>query len=368
MTTNTLILNVDDYDPGRYARSKVLKLAGFKVIEASTGSETVRMAQEHKPKLILLDVNLPDMNGFEVCRKIRADPKICATTILHISASSIMSDHQVEGLDCGADSYLVEPVDPRVLIATINAFLRAREAEDGLRRSNEELEWFTYRVAHDLNEPLRTITTHVQLIENQLTGGMDENTKQCMSFVLDAAQRMRSFIDDLLQFAQATYVAGPVQTVNCETILDRVTANLNTAIQNSGVQITHDPLPSLEASAGIENVFQNLISNAIKYHREGVAPKIHIGARRNGAVWELSVRDNGIGIDPEDRENLFKVFCRLHSGNIPGNGIGLTVAQKIVHAHGGKIWVESEPGAGSTFYFTLPQVAAASIGKRPLPE
>jgi len=363
MVQNTLILNVDDYDPGRYARTKVLKLAGFKVIEAANGLDTVRMTQEHKPRLILLDVNLPDMDGYEVCRKIRADPKTSGITILHISASNVMSDHQIRGLDCGADSYLVEPVDPRVLIATVKAFLRAREAEDALRQSHEELEWFTYRVAHDLNEPLRTITTQVELIERQLAGRLDENTSECMSFVLDAAAHMRSFIEDLLQFAQVTHSDGAIKNLNCETVLGRVIANLDTAVQSSAAQITHDSLPVLEASGALENVFQNLISNAIKYRREGVPPKVHVGAKWIGTAWEFSVRDNGIGVDREDRESLFKVFRRLHGRNVPGHGIGLAVAQKIVTAHGGKIWMESEPGVGSTFFFTIPQPPALSNAK-----
>ena len=116
-----LILNVDDYDPGRYARTKVLKQAGFSVMEAATGRETVRLVTEHHPSLILLDVNLPDINGFEVCRQIKSNPRTKASTVVHISASSVLTDHQVQGLECGADSYLVEPIDPRVLIATVRA-------------------------------------------------------------------------------------------------------------------------------------------------------------------------------------------------------------------------------------------------------
>ena len=166
----TSILNVDDYPPGLYARTKILRQAGFEVMEATTGNQTLKLAFEHKPAVILLDVNLPDMHGFEVCRRMRTNPALAASTILHISASSIQEQQQVHGLNTGADGYLIEPVDPAVLVATIKAYLRVRQAESALRRSNEDLERFAYRVTHELNEPLRTITMHGQLLENRLAG------------------------------------------------------------------------------------------------------------------------------------------------------------------------------------------------------
>ncbi len=161
------ILNVDDYRPSLYARSKVLRQAGFEVLEATNGAGALQMLSDLKPPLVLLDVNLPDMTGFEVCKRIRATPTIAGTTVVHISASSSQTRHQVYGLDSGADSYMVEPVEPEVLIATVKAFLRARQAEDALRRSNEDLGRFSYTVAHELSEPLRTITVHAQLLETE---------------------------------------------------------------------------------------------------------------------------------------------------------------------------------------------------------
>src|SRR5271156_366064 len=151
------MLNVDDYPPGLYARTKILREAGFAVLEATTGNQTLKMMSEHKPAVVLLDVNLPDMHGFEVCRRIRMNPALAAITILHISASSVQEQQQVRGLNTGADGYLIEPLDPGVLIATIKAYLRVRQAETALRRSNEDLERFAYRVTHELNEQLRAI-------------------------------------------------------------------------------------------------------------------------------------------------------------------------------------------------------------------
>jgi signal transduction histidine kinase len=349
------ILNVDDYSPGRYARTKVLQQAGFVVREASTGKEALQLAAAYNPSLILLDVNLPDMSGFEVCRLIRKDPKIGSTTVVHISATNIQPQQQVEGLDCGADSYLVEPVDPEVLIATVKAFLRARAAEEALRRSNEELERFGYRVAHDLSEPLRTMIAHTQLLERTLGPHLPENSSKSLSFVIDAASRMQTFIDRLLTYAQLTHVTGQTGRFDSEQMLERTLSNLAATINASGARITHDPLPEVMADPALEQVFQNLISNAIKYRRTDVEPEIHISARADGDSWVFAIRDNGVGIEELQKENVFQIFRRLHGREIPGNGIGLALSKRIVEAHGGSIWVESVPGVGSTFYFRIPK-------------
>ncbi|HEX5228451.1 MAG TPA: ATP-binding protein [Bryobacteraceae bacterium] len=351
------ILNVDDYVPGLYARTKILKQAGFDVIEASTGNQTLQLALQHKPSVVLLDVNLPDMNGFEVCRRMRSNPALAATTILHISASSVQEHQQVDGLNTGADGYLIEPLDPAVLVATIRAYLRVRQAETALRRSNEDLERFAYRVTHELNEPLRTITMHGQLLENRLTGKLDEDALKSFQFMQDGVRRMRAFIDDLLRYSQSTHAGSDVRPLDLEAVLAAATSSLSAAIQESGARITHDPLPTLITDSRMENVLQNLISNAIKYARTGVAQEIHISAKEQGDEWVIAVHDNGIGIEPKYHGTIFQVFHRLHGKDVPGTGVGLSLAQKIVETNGGKMWVESVPGSGSTFFFSIPQIA-----------
>jgi signal transduction histidine kinase len=353
------ILNVDDYQPSLYARSKVLRQAGFAVLEATNGARALQMLSELRPPLVLLDVNLPDMSGFEVCKRIRATPTLAGTTVVHISASSAQSQHQVYGLDAGADSYMVEPVEPEVLIATVKAFLRARQAEDALRRSNEDLGRFSYTVAHELSEPLRTITVHAQLLERRLSAELSSDLAESFQFVMQSAHRMRSFIDDLLRYSHATHHSGSNLTqIDVDVILTQVLFHLDAVIQSKSAKITHDALPQLVGDARIEHVLQNLIGNAIKYSRPGVAPEVHVSARQENGSWLFSVRDNGIGIEPQYKEGIFQVFRRLHGRDVAGHGIGLALAQKIVEGHGGKIWVESEPGVGSTFYFTVPQEAA----------
>lgn len=349
------ILNVDDYGPGRYARTKVLQHAGFTVREASSGREAIQLALEHTPPIILLDVNLPDMSGFEVCRQIKRDPRTGSATVLHISASNIQSHHQVLGLEGGADSYLVEPIDPTVLIATIRAFLRARHAEDALRRSNEELERFAYRVAHDLSEPLRTMAAHTRLLELDLGPHVNERSSKSLHFVVDAATRMRTFIDGLLNYAQIGHSEFKRLQMDFDALLAQVVANLEAAVRTSGAQITHDPLPVLRADPSIEHVFQNLIINAIKYRRPDVNPVIRISCETQEDMWRFAVRDNGLGIEPAHQRSIFQAFQRLHGPEIAGSGLGLALCKKIVESHGGSISVESVVGLGSTFYFTLPK-------------
>ncbi len=357
----TSILNVDDYLPGRYARTKVLRQLGFPIFEAGTGGEALEMVARHRPTLVILDVNLPDMSGFDVCRRIRSNPDTAYTTIVHMSASSIQSQHQVLGLDAGADGYIVEPVDPEVLLATVNAFLRARRAEEALRKSTEELRWFSYRVGHDLNEPLRTITVYAQMLKRVEAGSGDEERARCLNFIEDAAGRMRSFMDGLLDYSQATAGKRESSAIDCNSLLDRVIANMDAAIRESGVQIFREGLPVVLADARIEYVFQNLLSNAIKYRREDTRPEIFVSAKRDGDFWVFSIRDNGIGIAREHLDGVFEVFKRLHGHEIAGNGIGLALCRKVVEGQGGMIWVESETGVGSTFYFSLPHRTGLTV-------
>lgn len=353
MSEMPVILNVDDYTPGRYARTKMLRQSGFKVCEAATGADALIAALECNPALVLLDVNLPDMSGFDVCRQLRQNPTTAFTTVVHLSATSIEPDRQVEGLEGGADGYLVEPIEPAVLVATIRALLRARKAEEALRRSNEELAAFGYRVAHDLNEPLRTMTALTQLLSRTLGPQLSGSNADNLHLVVEAAGRMQAFVDGLLAYSHSNHTQEKVK-LNCESILAGVRADLAESIKASGAVITHDPLPVLLAEPALEQVFQNLISNAIKYAKPEVPPLIHISAHLDGDCWEFQVRDNGVGIDSRQHNNVFQVFQRLHGQEIPGNGIGLALAKRIVEAHSGTIWVESEPDKGSTFYFRIP--------------
>lgn len=349
------ILNVDDYAPGRYARTRLLKQAGYSVAEAGTGAEALSFVAQEHPQVVLLDVNLPDMNGFEVCQKIKSNPATASTAILQISASMIQSQHLVEGLNSGADTYLVEPVEPSVLVATVRALLRARQAEDALRRSNEDLRHFAYMVSHELNEPLRMITSYTQLLANRYHGKLDSDADEFIEYVTTGTGRMKHFLGDLLTYSQAVNSERDFRRCSAETIVRAALFNLELFIKETGAVITTDALPDVIGNeTQLTHVFQNLISNSLKYRGER-RPKIHIGAADNGDKWSFAITDNGMGIDEKYHEQIFTIFKRLHGRDVPGTGIGLALCKRIVETHGGAIWVESGLGVGSTFFFTLPK-------------
>ena len=230
-----------------------------------------------------------------------------------------------------------------------------KTALDNTRRSNAELEQFAYVASHDLQEPLRMISSYVQLLARRYYGRLDSDADEYISYAVDGASRMQKLINDLLDYSRVTTRGKPFEDVNCEKVLYHVMEDMMITIQENDVRITHDPLPVIPGDeTQISSVFLNLIGNAIKY-RSGEKPEIHISARRKGNVWLFSVRDNGIGIDPQYDKRIFIIFQRLHARTeYPGTGIGLAVTKKIIERHGGHIWVESGTGNGSTFYFTIP--------------
>jgi signal transduction histidine kinase len=231
-----------------------------------------------------------------------------------------------------------------------------------LQRSNAELEQFAYVASHDLQEPLRLITGYSQLLAKRYHGRLDDTASEYIDFAVDGAKRMQELITDLLIYSRVGTRGKPYEAVDCELILVATLRSLTVAAEESSAKITHDPLPVIWGDAGqIGQLFQNLIGNSIKYCNTR-APEIHVSCQRDGDYWRFAVRDNGIGIDPRYADRVFVIFQRLHSKDeYPGTGIGLALCKKIIERHGGRIWLESQPGQGSIFYFTIPVVKPLSV-------
>jgi len=239
--------------------------------------------------------------------------------------------------------------------AAAEEFLRQTAAE--LARSNKELEQFAYVSAHDLQEPLRQVRSYVGLLKDRHGDKLEGKALQYFEFVSEGASRMSDLVQGLLEYSRAGARNALRRPVACQQALDTALANLDAAIAESHAQITRDDLPTVTAEpTQLAQLFQNLIGNAIKFGRSDVAPAIHVGCRREGEGWLFSVQDNGIGIDAQYQDKIFMIFQRLHGREkYAGTGIGLAICKKIAEQHGGKIWVESAAGEGSTFYFTLPE-------------
>jgi signal transduction histidine kinase len=221
-----------------------------------------------------------------------------------------------------------------------------------LRHANAELQQFAHIVSHDLKEPLRTISNYTQLLAQRTKGNLDKPAEEYMAFITDAAQHMQRMRIDLLAYTRAGQTLD-FRPVNCDAVLAQVLRALQTRITETQAEITADPLPTvLGDETRLGQVLQNLIGNAMKFCGHA-PPRIQVSAQRDGTYWRFAAWDNGVGIDPGQAGKLFQVFQRAHGKEYPGTGIGLAICKKIVEQHGGKIWVESKPGEGSTLYFTV---------------
>ncbi len=488
MASVEYILIVDD-DPAILSMTRrTLEAAGYRVLTASDGETGLQLAAQYRPAVVLLDVSMPKLDGFEVCRRIKSDPELASIYVAIVSASRVDLESKIAGLEIGADDYLVRPIPSRELQARVRAMLRIYRAEESVRqrerqlheliannvdgmlvinaegqvlfanpaasqllnrspaqligeaiglplvsvgehaeiellqpdgsthtvemrvaeilwegrpawlaslrdisarkqaeeklraalaelqRSNADLESFAHVVSHDLQEPLRMVTGFLSLLQERYRGRLDTDADEFIAFAVNGAKRMQRLIKDLLAYARLDSQETTFVPTDCEAVLQQALDNLRVAIEENKATITHDPLPTvLGTEPQLVQLFQNLISNAIKFHAEE-PPCVHISAqpgteaeegkwkRAERAVFVFSVRDNGIGIDPQYFERIFVIFQRLHPRHqYDGSGIGLAACKRIVERHGGRIWVESTPGKGSTFYFTLPAAQPAPV-------
>jgi two-component system, sensor histidine kinase and response regulator len=382
------ILHVDDDEPGRYARTRVLKLAGFQVDEAGSGSAALTLAGQLQPDLLVLDVNLPGVNGLEVARRLKSDPLTARIPILQITSAARDSKNLIAGLEAGADAYLTEPVEPEVLVATVRALARIRRMTDELeatraalgeqlrrvqdlnaelelrveertaelRANNAELKQFAYLTSHDLQEPLRAVAGFTQLLARRYQEKLDEDAREYTEFILDGVNRMSALIDDLLAYSRVGAAdSSHFRNVSIEEVITRALRNLQMAVDEADAQVSWGELPEVYADSKLlVQLFQNLIGNALKYRSER-RPCIHISSAEVGPDYVISVEDNGIGIDPAYADLVFGIFKRLHGHEYPGTGVGLAICRKIVERHQGKIWVESRAAGGSIFKFSIPR-------------
>ncbi len=245
----------------------------------------------------------------------------------------------------------------RTILLAIEDVTDRKSAEEALRTTNAELQHFAYALTHDLQEPLRMVVNFTELLGREYGGKLGEGADKFISYSVEGALRIEALLKDLLGYWEvAEREQNSFASIDSGAVLTNALANLRAAIAESGAVITSDPMPTVIAEEVVLlQLFQNLISNSIKY-RGAEIPRIHVSAERDSAEWVFVVRDNGIGIDPQDADRVFGMFKRLHGSEIPGTGIGLAICKKVVERQGGRIWVESLAGQGATFKFTIPSI------------
>lgn len=385
------ILLIDDQRPNLLALEAILESLDQQLVSATSGRDALRHLLEDDFAVILLDVQMPDLDGYETAQLIRSRERSRFTPLMFITAYDRPDFSVIKAYATGAVDYLVKPVVPEILRAKVASFVEVfqkteqvkrqaieleaanrrlaaesaerKEALDELhrtaaelKRSNQELEQFAYVASHDLKEPLRKIRIYLQLLGQRYAEKLDASANQYIDYAVDAAERMQHLVNDLLTYARVGSRAKPPGVTDSAAVFDQILAQLEPAVRESGAVISRGSLPSVRADAAqLGQVFQNLLGNAMKFRREEAPPEIRVEAERNEENWLFSVRDNGIGIDPQYADRVFVIFERLHTrSEYPGTGMGLAICKKIIERHDGRIWLESEPGKGSTFKFTLP--------------
>ncbi|MEW5820806.1 MAG: ATP-binding protein [Cyanobacteriota bacterium] len=356
------ILIVDDNPGNLFTLETILNNAELNIVKASSGEEALKCVLKSDFAVIILDVQMPGMDGFETAEVIRSREKSKFTPLIFVTGVGQSDLHIDKGYSLGAIDYILKPIKPEGLKTKLSVLIdlyknkkMLEQKTMELERSNKELEHFAYVASHDLQEPLRSVTSHVQLLSMRYKGKLGEDADDFINFAVEGTTRMKALINDLLSYSRIGTRGKPFEKIDTTSTVKIVLDNLETSIEKAEAIITYDNLPEIFADpTQMIQLFQNLIGNAIKFKGEN-PPEVHISAYQSGEEWIFSVKDNGIGISSEFFDRIFVIFQRLHNiDEYSGTGIGLSVCKKIVERHGGKIYVESELEKGSKFIFSFP--------------
>jgi light-regulated signal transduction histidine kinase (bacteriophytochrome) len=342
---------------------RALRQAGFaaKGDVAQTPEEFTDLVRRNSYDVILADYKLPNWNGLESVEILRREGLDIPVMMVSGALGELKA---VECIKLGAADYVLKDHLARLPDCVRRAMREKKlrdenkQGQDELARSNRDLEQFAYVASHDLQEPLRMVATYTQLLAERYKGKLDADADKYIHYAVDGALRMQVLVRDLLAFSRVGRQGTKLAVIDCNRVLETVLQNLEAALKDSSAQVRYKSLPTVTADdSQLQQVLQNLIANAMKFRGQEL-PVIDVRCERKGREWVFSVADNGIGIAPEHAETIFVIFKRLHTRTeYPGSGIGLSICKKIVEYQGGRIWAESTPGRGSTFYFTLPAQA-----------
>ena len=356
------ILVVDDRRENLLATEKILKHLEATLFKATSGNEALSLMLRHNFAVVLLDVQMPEMDGFETARLMQEHEDMRGTPIIFITAISKEEKYATQAAELGAVDYIFKPINPEILKSKIKVYLdlfiqhEQISALNGiLTRSNEELERFAYICSHDMQEPVRLINSYADVLEHKYAEILDQDGKKFLNVISSHAKHMRTMINDILAFSRIGREEIKKELVDTKALLTEIIAEYESVIQEKNACITHVNLPKLQASPTLlRMLLSNLISNALKFQDGSRMPKIHVAAEKKSDTWQFSVSDNGIGIDSRYHNKVFAIFQRIQRrDDYPGTGIGLSACFKFVELCGGKIWFESVLNKGTVFYFTV---------------
>jgi len=361
------ILIVDDKPQNLLALSDILEDVEAEVVEAHSGNEALALVTQHEMALVLLDVHMPEMDGFEVATLMRQINTTKHIPIIFVTAHDESAEMTFKGYEAGAVDYIHKPIAPEILKSKARVFIklygqtRQLELKKQLEVKNEELEAFATIAAHDLRAPLRKARMFCETLKKRNEDTFDDKSRHACDRIVANMIQMTQLVDDLLDYARAGQHHVALEPVPLNDIADRVLSSLAVDIEEAGARVVVGTLPTvLGDQTGLTQLLQNLVENAIKF-RDERPPVVEVFAERHDTMCQVSVKDNGIGIKPDLHEKIFTAFKRVHiASEYPGTGLGLATCAKVVERLGGRIWVESEPGEGTTFHFTLQTVKSKS--------
>jgi signal transduction histidine kinase len=370
-STPVCILLVDDKPENLLALEELLKQPDRHIIRAGSGQEALRLLLKHEVALVLLDVQMPEMDGYETAQLMRGAGPTRSVPIIFLTAGDRSEERAFRGFEVGAVDFLYKPINPLVLQNKVDVFVQLHRRNQDLRAVNSalertsavlsekvaDLEDVNRTISHDLRAPVRALRGFTQLLEESLEGKLEGEAQHFMNRITQAADRMTRMLDDLYALLRMSASAETFPLTDCSVVLRDVLADVGSDVEAAGAVVTSDEMPTIRVSPVLlGQILQNLIGNALKF-RNGTGPHIHVGAEAQAGVWRFNVRDDGLGIPEDAHARIFNLFSRLGSDG-PGTGVGLALCKRAVEKHGGRIWVESRPREGSTFYFTIPERSA----------
>jgi two-component system, sensor histidine kinase and response regulator len=383
MTRHPALLLVDDRAENLLALEAVLEPLGHPMVRAESGEEALRRLLAEDFAVIVLDVQMPGMDGFETAEQIKQRERTRDIPIIFLTAMSRDAEHRMQGFGVGAVDYIFKPVEPDLLRAKVSVFvelfqknrlldeqraalaaeLRERQRaerrlalkSEELERSNADLEQFAYIASHDLQEPLRVMAGYLELLDERSGPELDDTGRQWIAKATRMAERMSALLSDLLAFARAGAGSREALPVDLDEAVGIAVDNLGTVIRETGAEIKADHVLGTVRAAPSEmvQILQNLIANAVKY-RGTADPVVRVTAESHDGMVQVAVSDNGRGVPDEHLERVFGMFERVDGGPYPGTGLGLAVCRRLVERGGGRVWMEPNKGSGVTVRFTVP--------------